>query len=474
MNNLIKTQNMLNCGDRILAAVSGGADSVAMLHCLNVLRHNPKLKLELVCAHINHQLRGADSDKDERFVEALASQYRIPFYSEPIDVRGYAAEHRLSIETAARRLRLAALERFAQQARCTCIATAHHKDDQAETLLMRLLRGTAFAGLAGIHPTTERNGLRWVRPMLHLRRLDIERYCRDNGLLWHEDKSNQALDYTRNWVRHCLLPIIQRQSQSDIVDKLQQLSDSAYQMQLRLNAAVDAVWHKMLIENDSHHVVLESDGLSSISPLIAGEILRRVYGLIDCGLRDLTERHYQRYFETLRNPDSPALELPGGCRVQRDGTQIVFLNKNIEQSLIPDDAVEIHESGYISFGHWTIHSQVLELQTSQFEAFIAKKDPHCQWFDLEQLTFPLVARSRKVGDRFVPYGMKTPKRVGKFLTETQVDKSFRKETFVIENSAGILWLAPLRRSTLAPVAAQTKQVLALTTQFNPSVSISIF
>lgn len=467
MTTLIKTQNVINCGDRILAAVSGGADSVAMLHCLNDLRHN--LKLELSCVHINHQLRGDDSDEDERFVEALTGKYRIPFYTRRINVREYAEANRLSIETAARQLRLAALEQFALQAECTCVATAHHKDDQAETLLMRLLRGTAFAGLAGIHPATERNSLRWIRPMLHLRRMDIERYCRNNDLQWREDKSNRELDYTRNWVRHRLLPAIQQQSNTDMVDKLCQLSESAYQMQLRLDTTVDAVWDKTLIEKDSHHIAFKTADLSCSSPLIAGEILRRVYNLLRCGLRDMTERHYQRYFETLRSPDGPALELPGGCRIQRKGTQTVFLNKDINLSIFPDDALEIPKSGCIKLGLWTIHSQILELQAGQLEMFVAKKDPHCQWFDVEQLAFPIIARTRKVGDRFVPYGTKTQKRIGKFLTETQVDKSLRKKAFVVENQTGILWLAPLRRSILAPVMAQTKRVLTLTTNFNRSI-----
>lgn len=446
----------------ILAAVSGGADSTAMLHYLHRLHDRSNQKHKLVCAHINHQLRGAESDKDEQFVEALTKQYGIDFFCRRVDVKGYSKAQRISIETAARHLRLEALEQIARQAGCTCIATAHHKDDQAETLLMRLRRGTAFAGLAGIHPAAERNGLRWIRPLLDLRRTDIEQYCRDNTLQWREDATNQQVDYTRNWVRHRLLPAIQQQSKTDIVEGLARLSQSAYQMQLRLNAAVDAVWNQSLIKKGQVQIIFDAKGFSCSTPFVAGEILRRVYDTLSCGQRDLTEQHYLRYFQTIQNKGKAVLELPGGCRIVRDDRQVVFSAHSKTRIRFPDTSIELPVPGTITFGNWLIRCEVFELQGDQFRAFIARNDPHCQWFDLEQLAAPLIARTRKTGDRFIPYGMRTPKRISKFLTESQVDKSIRKEVFIVGNATGILWVAPIRRSALAPITAKTRTAAAIT------------
>lgn len=453
------SQFNLNPTDRVLAAVSGGADSAAMLHLLNTLRQ--QMGFGLFCAHINHQLRQADSDEDERFVGALSSEYSIEFFSERVDVRGYAKTCRLSIETAARHLRLNALEHMARQAECTFIATAHHKNDQAETLLMRIKRGTSFPGLAGIHPIIIRNGLKWIRPILNLRRSEIEQYCRDHNLQWREDVTNRQLDHTRNWVRHCLLPHLQRHANTDIVDKLYQLSNSAYQMQIRLNTLLDSLWKKAFIKQTKTYITFQKEPLYQLDPLIAGELLRRIYTILNCGQRDLAERHYQRFFELLRSLENDVLELPGGCRIEQSKTKVIIKTAASKTPVFADNLIEIPRTGSVIFGNWTIHSEILDLSQNQLNAFMAKKDPYCQWFDLEQIAFPLIARTRKTGDSFVPFGMKKAKRVGKFLTDTQTDQTVRKQAFVVDSPNGILWLAPFRRSALAPIRNGSKNALCI-------------
>lgn len=455
----IRGKSLIDAGQAVLAAVSGGADSMAMLAALHRLRD--RLGFQLVCGHVNHLLRGSESDDDEAFVRSQAQRLGIAFVSQQHDVRDYAKQHSLSIETAARDLRLASLEQMAQQANCRIIATAHHKDDQAETLVFRLLRGTAFAGLAGIRPAAQRNGLQWIRPMLCLNRLAIEQFCRDNQILWQEDYTNRQLDYTRNWIRHRLLPYLNRQSQTNLLEPLCRLGESACQMQLRIDAAAETVWQKALLEQSPGHLAFSASVLSAVNPFIAGQFLRRAYEVLSCGQRDLTVRHYAVFCGFLAGSQPNKIELPAGCRIQRQTDRILFSTPAQRQSDFPDELMEIPQSGCVVFGKWRIASRIFDLHQGELEVFIAQKDPHCQWFDAEQVAPPITARSRKTGDRFVPYGMTTQKRTGKFLTESQIDRAARKQTFIIDGPTGILWLAPLRRSDAAPVTGRTKTILEI-------------
>lgn len=455
----IRANSLIDAGQTVLAAVSGGADSMAMLVALHRLRD--RMGFQLVCGHVNHLLRGSESDDDETFVRRQAQRLGVPYISQRHDVRIYARQHSLSIETAARDLRLAALEQMARQTNSRIIATAHHKDDQAETLVFRLLRGTAFAGLAGIRANVHRNGLRFIRPMLCLNRSAIEQVCRDNQIPWQEDCSNRQLDYTRNWIRHRLLPYLNRQSQTNLTEPLCRLGESACQMQLRLDAAVDIVWRQSLIEQSHDHLAFSASVLSAVNPFIAGQLLRRVYEALSCGQRDLTVRHYDTFCGFLAGSRPNKIELPGGCRIQRQTDRILFSTSARKPPLLPNTPIQIPQSGCVAFGKWRICCQIFALQAGRMEAFIALKDPHCQWFDAEQVALPLTARARKAGDRFVPYGMTAPKRVCKFLTESQTDQSLRKQAFILSSPAGILWLAPLRRSDTAPVTSRTKTILEI-------------
>ncbi|MHC5092946.1 MAG: tRNA lysidine(34) synthetase TilS [Planctomycetota bacterium] len=209
--------------DRVLLAVSGGADSVAMAHALVRLRQQGAMDCNFVIGHINHRLRGAESDADEAFVDQLGESLGLPVVSQRMDINKYAAEQKLSIETAGRVVRLQSLVRMAIDNGCSAVATAHHKDDLAETMIHRFMRGTGFRGLCGIWAESEVYGAKFIRPMLGLRRADIIQYSKDTSIQWREDASNRNINFTRNKIRHRLLPLLEAESRS-IVDQLSMLS----------------------------------------------------------------------------------------------------------------------------------------------------------------------------------------------------------------------------------------------------------
>lgn len=445
----------------LLVAVSGGADSVALLHLLQARQQQLATPYQLVCGHVNHQLRGADADADQHFVEDLASRYGLPILTRRVDVKGYAKTHRLSIETAGRHLRLAALEEMARQAGCKTIATGHHQDDLAETLLMRLLRGTAFSGLVGIRPVAQRNGLHWIRPLLAARRRDITAYCMEHNLAWREDPSNADVGFRRNWVRHRLLPSLQERACGDVVSKLEQLHRSATAMQSRLEQKADHIWHNAVIVSTHEVISLRASTITDSGPFVSGELLGRIYDQLGCGRRDLTEAHYQQVFAMAAQTAAQQIDLPGGCRLRREGDLLLFTHRDRQEVSLPAEGVEIPQEGQVPFGPWLIESQCVDLVPGQWEALRTSGDPSIQWFDMDQLAWPLIARQRTDGDRFVPMGQTSPKRVSRFLTHSQTDTALRRLVFVIADQRGILWVAPVRRSGQCAVTAETRRVIAI-------------
>jgi len=295
--NQILDKTLLGGAARVALAVSGGADSVAMAHLLVRLAQQGRLSCGFMMAHINHHLRGAASDADERFVQSLAASLGVPFMAVSAEVRGYAATHKLSIETAARRLRLAALADIARQHGCEAVATAHHADDQAETMIHRLLRGTSLRGLCGIRPATMHHGLRFVRPMLSLRRTQIEAYCGEHHLNWMHDHTNDALDFTRNRIRHRLLPELRRDC-PDIVERLVRLAELSLAAQQRVEAAAaEATVNLLRLDAhpaaDAKRIAFDRGGFAAQSPWVQAELLTQAVQDVGGGLRDITMRHYQ-------------------------------------------------------------------------------------------------------------------------------------------------------------------------------------
>ncbi|MGZ7090592.1 MAG: tRNA lysidine(34) synthetase TilS, partial [Candidatus Angelobacter sp.] len=220
----IREQQLLKPGERVAAACSGGADSVALLHILAELRET--LGLVLSVAHFHHRIRGAEADMDQQFVEELAARLQLGFHSGSGNVPEHAAESKISIETAARELRHHWFADLIKQGKADKIATAHTLDDQAETVLMRILRGTGARGLAGIAPAQKAKHL--VRPLLTTSRSEVEAYLKAKGQCWREDSSNLDLGHTRNRIRHTLLPLLERDFNPSIRQTLADLAELAH------------------------------------------------------------------------------------------------------------------------------------------------------------------------------------------------------------------------------------------------------
>ena len=239
----ISRYNMLGRGDRVIAAVSGGADSVFLFHALSAIAEKTGATVTGV-AHLNHKLRGEASDADERFVAQLASRHGVAFYREEARVGGLEG----NLESNARRARLGFFARLIAAGRADRIATGHTRDDQAETVLFRLLRGSGLAGLAGILPVTS-EGL--IRPLLDITRAEVEEFLRARSVDWREDASNRDARFARNRIRHGLLPELEREWNPGIREALGRLADLAGEEERWWAAKIERLARKLCVECDA-------------------------------------------------------------------------------------------------------------------------------------------------------------------------------------------------------------------------------
>lgn len=445
---------------KVLLAVSGGADSVAMVHVLDRIRGQDKLSCEFMIGHVNHCLRGNDSEADEAFVKELADSLSIPAVTKVIDVKAYANMHKLSIETAGRVVRLQNLSQMASDNGCDCIATAHHADDLAETIVHRLMRGTGFRGLCGIWPVSQVYGIEFIRPMLGVRRSDIIQYCESNQIQWREDESNTDISFTRNRIRHNLLPHLESESGS-IVEKLSDLSRVSRRFQIFSEKRAGMIVEKGAYDLQSATFSIEQQLLKDIEPWIFYEVVHEILVKLDVGLRKYRREHFESIRNLIDNSDS-RLVLPDGVFVKLSGDRLFIVKQKAEKDFIDvGQLVKLETGQSVRFGDWRICCSLLDVKEVDIDSLIEAEDAYTEWFDADRISGPIEVRGRREGDRFRPIGGKGEKKVGRFLQDGQLDSGTKQNAFIISDNEKILWLAPIRMAETAKITQNTRRILKI-------------
>jgi tRNA(Ile)-lysidine synthase len=462
--NFIKANGLFEPAGKVLLAVSGGADSMGLLHCLAGLKARGLLKNELICAHINHHLRGRDADLDEEFVTSEVARLKLALVTGSIDVRQAAEQDKLSIETAARKLRIEALLEAARENGCRFIATAHQMSDNAETVLDRLARGTGFRGLGGIWPMRKfPDEVSFVRPLLSVDREQVVEYLRSRRLGWREDLTNTDCRYRRNFIRHRLIPELQKQCTGPIEEILFCLSDSARSYYTQLCDLADELWEQLANCTDGK-AVLKLEIFSNQPIPVRVELIRRSLAHIGCGERNLTDGHYKRILQLAKdNISGKSVVLPGGFTTQREYGWLIFERPKEKAGpwQRPDDNEGITVPGQSSFNDYLIEADVFEADLQGPEQFKDSKSQFVECFDLDKLKLPLEVRFRRPADRFWPLGLPAQKRIGKFLTAQRVPRQLRRQIVIIADTEKIIWVWPIRICEPARITPQTKKILQL-------------
>ncbi|MBN2131517.1 MAG: tRNA lysidine(34) synthetase TilS [Sedimentisphaerales bacterium] len=461
------SRNALFAGTRrVLLAISGGADSIALLHTLLSLRAAGCVDAEFVCAHVNHQLRGRAAEEDEAFVLREAARCGLPAAAARVDVRRCAERDQLSLETTARRLRLQRLGAMARCHECACIATGHQKNDNAETVVHRLQRGTGFRGLAGIWPARRfDNGLTFARPLLCVRRDEIVTYLNARKLQWRHDHTNTDPAYTRNRIRHRLLPALQRQAGGPVIDALSDLALAAGKLFGDIERQA-ARAQRQLATRAAGRSALDPGGLLRLPVPVAVELVRRELVSLGCHERDLSRKHYASILGLARAPaGGKKATLPEGFVAQRQRDRIILTsprpdagNGETARAFAP---VWLQIPGTTRCPRGTVEARIRGRNEIGASEIAGDKGPLREYLDYDRVAQRVVVRARRPGDRFRPLGTTGEKKLGKFLTAARVPQAVRNDLLVFDDGEKIIWACPVRISERVKVTADTRRVIEL-------------
>jgi len=421
----IREQKLLHAGDRVAAAVSGGADSVALLRVLLELRE--ELGIVLAVAHFNHGLRGAESDADQAFVADLARQSGLEFFVGLADVRDHAVLNKLSLEAAGRELRYQWFARLATAQRLDAIATAHTLDDQAETVLLKFLRGAGTRGLAGIYPEIARDHdqpARIVRPLLGVSRDEVETYLESLGQSWREDTSNLDHRFLRNRVRHELLPLLEREYSPNIRQALSGLAD--------LSRAEEAYWYEHVGRELRTRVTtgsLDLAGFSYLSLALQRRLLKR---FAEENALTLDFEHVDQLRRCALG-EFTRTELPGGRLA-------VNARGSLELRGCRQTAAADYEAPLPIPGETRIPELGLTLRATIVPEAFGRELPPGELLSGDLLGPELAIRNWRPGDRFWPAHSRSEEKLKRLFSEEKIPAEQRSTWPVALRGDDIVWV----------------------------------
>jgi len=444
----IKENGLIKKGDKVLIAVSGGPDSIFLLHLL--AQYKNELGICIICCHINHNLRGEDSDRDERLVKNTVERMEIPFFTRKIDVSSFGKEHHLSLEDAARRLRIKIFEEIADETDAQRIALGHTSDDLLETFFLNLVRGAGRKGLLTMNSKRER----FIRPLLSISKKEIVTYLKGRNIDYRIDVTNWMTRYRRNFIRRELIPLIERNMNSGLKKNILQLLDILREEEAVFDTIVQGEMKKTCGETD--------EGMFIKRPLfrnLKSAIQRRI--IIEC-FENVATCEKKLHFSEIESLRNAIKGRTSGLTFAFYGTTFLVgadgvLIKNCKESK-PKKTNEtiIKIPGTVTFqNRYYIKTSLLNAPNGDIKA------SNCAYFDLDAVHQPIVLRKRNNGDIFKPFGMQHSKKIKDFFIDEKVPFWKRDNIPLVVDSKDILWIVGLRRSDVAKVQENTERILKM-------------
>lgn len=467
VKDLITSRKLISSGDHVLAAFSGGPDSLCLLHVLNEL--SEELGFKLTACHIDHNLRGKASQADAAWARQLAQSWGVRLITVNVDVKAHARKNKLSLETSARELRRAVLLDVSIEQKCSKIATGHNLDDQAETVLMHLIRGSGLSGLAGI-PLI--NG-RYIRPLLGCSRERIEAYLKQHKLAGRRDASNSSQQFFRNRVRHQLMPLLETYN-PQVKKALSQLAGNVEHDLEIINEQVEKAFCSCT-KYDKSKIVIDLSKFKLYNKGLQHNILRHCSELLlgRGAVPDLL--HVSTALELIYTGRTGAkVNLSGGLWIEKiyglavltvrktpplkRGAAVAAKAENKKQILALKIAA-LAIPGNTRAGAYSIKAWLSEKQTIRN---ISKCPPNLACFDAAIMDgSPLQITGKKDGDRMIPFGQRSDKKIKDIFIEARIPQAQRAGWPLVRRGKTVVWLCGIRRSNAYPVTATTKKVLCL-------------
>lgn len=453
----VRENNLLPPGEKVVVAVSGGPDSVCLLHLLRELKGT--LSLDLHVAHLNHQLRGADSDADAEYVCHLAASLGLPATVSSRDVKAYQVSKRLGLEEAAREVRYAFLAEVAEAVGARRVAVGHTGDDQVETIILHIVRGSGISGLVGMLPETpwpneQRERIRLVRPLLQFSRQDTVNYCAEHNLAPREDASNLSSSALRNRIRSELLPLLLSLNPG-FRDNLLRLSRLAADDLSIIDGQVEGVWNDVAKE-DADNVVLDRRAIVGLPVPVQRAVLRKALEHRLGSLRDIEAVHIEEMRDMLDKPVGTRISLPHAQAFCCGYGDARLAHEPLISGSLPPLEGEHHLAvpGESRIPGWRVVVALTDSRAAEFGGLKA-----C--FDADLLVGGLTVRSRRRGDRFQPLGMEQPKKLQDFMVDEKIPRGERDRVPLVVSDGEIIWVVGWRVGERAKIEAHTNHLLCL-------------
>ena len=463
MHRFISQYKMVEDGETVLVAVSGGADSLALLYGLHALRSQLSCKLHVV--HLNHCLR-PDADADAEFVQQHAARLELPCTIQRAEVPRLVKQWKLSVEAAGRRARYQFYESVCPEVSATKVALGHHQDDIAETVLMNLIRGSGATGLKGISPV---RNMKFIRPLAGFTRQNIEAFLTSIGIVPRHDATNTDTYYLRNRIRRELIPQLARDYNPNIKTGLSRTADMLGAESEYLDTVARKAFETCRIQGPQRNVVLDRVKFRQYHVALQRRILRQSVFEMLGDMSDLYFAHCEAMLNLVEG-DAPntVLALPNDLRFRRAYQQLIFERKPVEMesfvypvATVGKTSIEVLNTEITAeLGH--VESLgTLALPDGKFEAIFDYDKLRKVFAEPSSETVPLTVRNRQQGDRFQPYGMRGTKKIKDFFIDAKVPRCERDSIPLLVCSNEILWVIGYTTSESFKIKPDTRQYLYL-------------
>lgn len=478
--NFITEYGLLEKGDKLLLGVSGGADSVCLLKVIMALRDRLLLDKEIVVLHVNHMIRGEEADEDEEFVKKLCASYGVYYRSYSKDIPAMAKELGISCEEAGRNYRYKVMNELAIEKKCTKIAVAHHANDLAETVLLNIIRGTGLSGLTGIE--AKRGNI--VRPLLCVKREDVEEYLKSSNQEFRTDSTNEQLDYTRNKIRHIILPAMEEINAGALDHIVSLARDAKNTDDYIAGIAGDFFDDKVMATssicvdncgNDTvcRKVVCNVDELCKYESIIQNKMIHNMIGEACGKKKDITRRHIEAVVELLYGETGKKVILPYNLVARRNYGELIIENgQEISGNLSFTEKVSYEKeelkvltsnkpiSVYISSG--VLILEVVKATDELKKELSSKKNLYTKYFDYGKINFNVCIRIPDEGDYIVINEKGDRKKLNRLFIDAKVDREHRDNWPIVADDSMVMWAVDLRYNEYYKVDEDTEYILKIT------------
>ncbi len=427
VKNNIERYNLLNDTQTILAAVSGGPDSMAMIHCLYRLRSY--FGFRLLVAHVNHGVRGEFAKRDQEFVEVVSKELGLQYYTTNVDMAAYGREHKMTSEEAGRLLRYGFFRDILEQNGGGRIAVAHNKNDQAETVLHRIIRGT---GLDGIRAMSIKSG-DIIRPLINITRGEIESFIEENSIDTVEDHTNLETVYTRNKIRLELLPYLRDNFNPNIIDSLYRLSEIAQSDLSILEREMEKKYNLVVKKSTNNSIIFKGDIFSKEDEGSGKRLIRMAIQNLLGDLNGFGEVHFQSVVDLFSSGiTGKSLDIGRGLSAEVSYNDFIIQIAHVQMDKL--------EEAKLRYGENRLKSWGIVIIVEKADESPEKKSRNEIHVDEDKIQGSLIIRQRRDGDRVSPVGMKGTKKIKDIFIDNKVPRKTRNITPIIADGKGIIWI----------------------------------